>query len=405
MHFIGIGIFFFASLVLFGQHAPNNRQYFKESKKTSITQSVKNWHLFANLEIAESSSHLFVREDNTWQPERLPNDHIQTIFSHNGRFFAHLTINPRESIDHVDRELTVTVYNSNRQKQFVLQREVEDHKSIPEIAISDNDGSLILGESDAGKLWFYDNQGASIKEILLFRESSIDLERILKIVVSKNGSRIAVLATKRGSAPAGSSAINPDADPHLFLFDSKGERLWRIELTEYSAFALNISPDGTRIVVNNYTVNQSGNITKKSLVFTNDAEVVFETDLLYKFAHFTSDSKQLILADNQTIRMIDLENNKLRWQREVSRKDGMVTQVATAKTANLNAALLGKNDWNGEYFVFHHPKILIFDGEGTILQELIFENQVYRTPALWISPEGDQLKIGFEDISYFYSAK
>ncbi len=405
MHFIGIVIFFFASLVLFGQHASNNGLPFKEVKKESLSQPVKNWYLFENLEIAESSSSLVVREDDTWHPERLPNDHLRTVFSYNGRFFAHVTINPRESTDPIDRELTVTVYNSEKKILFILQRQHLFDRALPQLILSEKDGSLILGESDTGKLWFYDNRGSVIKQVTLFTEASYDLERILIIKVSEDGARIAVLATKRGSAPAGSNAINPDADPHLFLFDSKGEELWRIELPEYSASALNISPDGTKILVNNYTVGQSGIITRKSLIYNDDAEVIFETDLLYKFAHFSSDSRQVILADNQTVRLIDLENNKLKWQRKISRKDGMVSQVFTVETSDMSAVLLGKNDWNGEYFVFHHPGILISDGKGTMLQEITFEDQVFRTPALWISPQGDRLKIGFENSFYIYSSK
>ena len=290
MHFIVISIFFLASLVLFGQHAPNNNLLFKEVKKENLSQSVRSWYMSENREIGQSSSHLILREDNTWQPERLPDNHLYTLFSRQGDFFAQVTLNPREFVDHIDRELTISVFSSDWEKQFNVNRGVADHRSIPEIIISDRDGSPILGESDIGKLWFFNSQGVPVKQIELFRDYSIDLERILKIDVTENGSRIAVLATKRGSAPEGSGAMNPDADPHLFLFDSQGEELWRIELPLYSASALNISPDGSKILVNNYTVMQSGEIARKSMVFNNRGELILETDLLYKIAHFTSDS-------------------------------------------------------------------------------------------------------------------
>ena len=403
IHFIGIGIFFFASLVLFGQHAPNNRQYFKESKKSTIAQSVKNWHLFENLEIAESSSHFLVREDNAWQPEPLPNDHLKTVFSHRGRFFAHVTLNPRESIDPVDRELTMTVFNSKKNLLYKFRRPHLYDRSLPQLVLSDKDGSLILGENDTGKLWFYDNKGSLNRQVNLFSESSYDLERILIIKLSDDGSRVAVLASKRGSAPAGSDAINPDAEPHLIQFDSAGRELWRKNLPEFAASAMNISPDGSKILVNNFTVNQSGDIIPRSLVYNDNGKPILETDLLYKSAHFSRNSNRLILADNQMIRFIDLENNELIWQNKIPRNDGMITQVATTESADISGVLLGENDWSGEYFAFHHPKIMIFNRDGMLVQKISFDDQKFRTPALWISPEGDRVKIGFENSFYIYS--
>lgn len=404
-HFIGFIVFFLASLVLFGQHAPNNRQYFKESKKATIAQSAKNWHLFENLEMAESSSHLLVREDNIWQPERLPNDHLRTVFSHNGRFFVHLSIHPRESIDPVDRELTMTVFNSEKNIIYNISRPHLYDRSLPQLVLSDKDGSLILGENDTGKLWFHDNKGSLNKQVNLFSEASYDLERILIFELSVDGSRVAVLASKRGSAPSGSDAINPDAEPHLILFNSAGRELWRKKLPEFSASAMTISPDGSKILVNNFTVNQSRDIIRRSLVYNDNGEVIFETDLLYKSAHFSRNSNRLILADNQMIRLIDLENNELIWQNKIPRNDGMITQVATTESADISSVLLGENDWSGEYFAFHHPKIMIFNREGMLVQKINFDDQTFRTPAMWISTDGAFLKVGFENKFYMYSAK
>jgi hypothetical protein len=141
------------------------------------------------------------------------------------------------------------------------------------------------------------------------------------------------------------------------------------------------------------------------MVYNAAAELIFQTDMLYKFASFSANSRHLILADNQNICMIDLEGRHQIWQNRISGEDGMVSGVMTTDMAEINAVLVGKNDWNGEYFVFHHPKIMIFDREGKIVQKIIFKEKQFRTPALWISPQGDRFKVGFEASFYQYSTK
>ena len=111
------------------------------------------------------------------------------------------------------------------------------------------------------------------------------------------------------------------------------------------------------------------------------------------------------MADNQNINLISLESNAPIWKKKISRKDGMITQVSTVENGELSAVLLGKNDWNGEYFVYRNPKIWILDSQGMLLQEISFHDRTFRTPAMWISEDGYRLKVGFEDTFYSYSAK
>ena len=405
-HLMGFMVFFLASLVLFGQHAPMSRIIFTELEEESISPPARNWYMFEDQEIAESTSHLAIREKENWRYETLPTDHLHSVFSHNGRFFTDVKLNPRESIEPIDREMTMTVFNSEKNVLYHLSRAQLYDRSLPQLVLSDKDGSLILGENDTGKLWFYDNKGSLNEQVNLFSEASYDLERILIIDLSVDGSRVAVLASKRGSAPAGSDAVHPDdAEPHLILFNSAGRELWRKKLPEFAASAMTKSPDGSKILVNNFTVNQSGNIIRRSLVYNVNGEVIFETDLLYKSAQFSGNSNRLILADNQMIRLIDLENNELIWKNKIPRNDGIITQVAITESADFSIVLLGKNDWNGEYFFYHHPKILILDGQGMISQNIPFNDQTFRIPALWISPDGAFLKVGFENKLYIYSAE
>ena len=54
-HFTGIMVFFLASLVLFGQHAPMSGTIFTKLEEESISPSARNWHLFKDQEIAEKT--------------------------------------------------------------------------------------------------------------------------------------------------------------------------------------------------------------------------------------------------------------------------------------------------------------------------------------------------------------
>ncbi|UCF63508.1 MAG: hypothetical protein JSW33_13225, partial [bacterium] len=176
-----------------------------------------------------------------------------------------------------------------------------------------------------------------------------------------------------------------------------GREIWRRGLPAKSVSALYFSPDGQNILINSFAVDISGHVSKNALVFDETGEQILETEMLYKNASFSSDAGYLIMADNQQIRVFNLDQRKLIWQKNLERGKDMITAVKISDGGKTSVILTGNNTWDGGRFIFRGAKITIFDMLGKLSQELYFPEKSFQNPALWLSPQGNLLKVGFTD--------
>jgi len=398
---ITVVILAFSNISLYGQQFSSGNALFTLQREEKIASVATKWHLFEDHTIAEfADGWNMLDETQVYQND----DYLRSLYSWNGNYVARLQLNPRESQDRIDRQLTITVFNSEQQMLYSWQRKQYFDRTLPVVALSDQNGALVLGESDSGELWFYDSQGILKNQVSLFPDAEYNLERVLEMETDKEGSTLAVLASKRGSGLVGSDAKNPDSEPHLMLFDDMGKEIWRIHLPEKSASALNFSPDGKKILVNSFAVDFSGQISKNALLFNETGEQLLETEMLYKFASYSGDASHLIMADNQQIRVFNLIQKKLLWLADIDRDEGMIASAKISDDGKTSAIISGKNEWDGTKFIFRGAKITIFDTLGKTHQKMNFEDKSFRNPALWLSPQGDMLRVGFED-SYLLFAR
>ncbi|NIT56708.1 MAG: hypothetical protein GWN00_10885, partial [Aliifodinibius sp.] len=168
--------------------------------------------------------------------------------------------------------MQVDIYSSSGEKRYSLNRNQYYDDSIPSVVISDLDGSVIMGQNTVGKLWFYDQDGELRREVELFPDASYDLERILHLDLSEDGTRLAVVASKRGASHLGSKAPHPSGEPHLFLLTHTGDELWKKALPDFNSSATAISKNGDHLIANSYTVDIPGNLQKQSLLFNDNGE-------------------------------------------------------------------------------------------------------------------------------------
>jgi hypothetical protein len=392
-------------VISIGQQAVNDFGFFTLNKQEFTSQAVNEWYFFDNREVALSERGKITWDGSIQTQRKLADDHLMMVYSADGNFFALADLNPRASLEPIDRQLNIQVYSSGQDKLYTIHRKHFYDHMFPTIAIASQTAAAVLGESDTGEMWFYDSKGIMKQNIVLFPEAEYDLERILQFQWNNDGSEVAVLATKRASAPMGSGAKNPNSEPHLFLFDSNGRKLWEKTLLNLSASGLLYSPDGKHILVNNFTVHADGKISKKAFIYNPGGTPVFETDILYKYAHFSPEGKRVIMAENQQVRVFDIERKTELWQQKIARNDGMVTAVKTSIDAEVSLVLIAKNDWNGERFVFNQPQVKIVDRKGNVLQEIKMPDKSFRHPALWLSEDGTQFKLGFDDGFVTYKLK
>lgn len=335
----------------------------------------------------------------------LPLQYLKTSFSNNGSYFAIQTLNPLKSLEKIDRELTLTIYSDLNQESYRVIRKIYYDHSFPAVAISGADGSMVLGENDSGELWFYDGNGNLLRQVVLFPEAEYDLEKVLDVDISEDGSRVAVVAGKRGGSPAGSNAIDANAEPHLFLFSKDGQELWRKTLPELNSSEAVISPDGHLIATNSYTISTDGKLVKRALIFNQNGSILSEADLLFKQARFSGDSKYLLLADNQELQLLDLATGKVQWSHNIPREAGMITDLDVTDGGQQVAVLLAVHEWDGDQFIYRQPVVTIYDNRGEEIQKITLLDEPSGKPAVHFTNQDDNIMIGLGNTLYRYQKK
>ena len=194
--------------------------------------------------------------------------------------------------------------------------------------------------------------------------------------------RVAVLASKRGSAPLDSNAPFPSAEPHLFLFDLQGRQIWKQPLPQAAPANLAFSPDGEKILVSVYSSYLFRNVVKKTLLLQSDGTVLNTFPFLMKQAAFARLPKSALIADRFTVRQIDLESGKLLWEHHFLPEKGMVAAVKLDSAGKTAAVLTGLNRFTNNRFEFYEPRLYLFDRSGSLTGQISFNQETFLTPAL-----------------------
>lgn len=387
------------------QVAAQTNSVFEWRAGKELKGDIDSWFITAAQQIAITDNQLMFLDSQESETLSLPADYFKTSFSRNGKYFAIQTLDPKESLAKVDRDLALTIYSDINQELYRLNRKVYYDHTFPAVAVSGNDGSVVLGESDSGVLWFYDGNGNLLREVVLFPDAEYDLEKVLDIDLSEDGSRVAIVASKRGASPAGSTAPNPDSESYLFVFNQEGLELWRKDLPELNSSEVVISPDGQMITTNSYTISTDGRLDTRALIFNQQGNILGETDLLFKQACFSRDSQFLLLANNQEVHLLNLINGTLLWRKNLPVSAGIIVDLDIASDGELLVLLRAVTEWDGRQFVYRKPVLTVHDRKGAEIQNLTFSNEGHPKPVVRFSEEGNTLLIGLGNSLYWYQKK
>lgn len=392
------------SFLLYSQRINDNQ--FELVKTEDFAKSIKNWGFPATKPIIAIDDKQITWISNFKENHfNLPADALKIIFSKNSNYFAIVRLNYNSEYNNKNKELQVDVYTASKEKLYEIQRNQYYDDPFPFIAISDFDGSLIIGQNTIGEIWFYNQNGLLNDKIRLFSDTEYDLERILQIAFSKDGTTAAILAGKRGASPSDSNAPNPSAEPHLFLFSLQGEELLRKPLPDFNAAFMAISDSGQYIAASSFTITLDGNLTKRTTIVDNTGNEISHIGLLCKLAEFSTDSKFLVLADNDTAQVFDLTSGNILWSYGVSKTDGMISAVDISNNGEIVALLIAKSEFKDRTFIFTNPLLKIFNNKGSLLQKMEITNQEFEKPAFNLSDDAKKIFIGFKNAYQIYQVR
>lgn len=382
-------IFFILLLLFFGFQSRNEESSKKAQIVTHLQQEVRQWIFPASTSDAPllyftlSEKKLLLTDVSGTTELNLPPHFYQINTSLQGqRFFLSQLFPPGK--EQKTAQLVVKVYSDSVTLLSEISYPLLEPESIPQVTLLDN-GGLILSESAIGQLNFYAPSGNLTRQIRLFDDAGYDLERVLLVAAGNARSgKVAVLASKKGSAPLDSNVPVPSGEPHLFLFDFQGNKLWQKALPEAAPANLAFSPDGKSLLVSVYSSYLFKDIVKKTLLMQADGAILKSFPFLFKHADFDSQSKLALIADRFTARQINLENGNLLWEYHFLPEKGMITNLKLNESGQTATILTGINRFSNNRFEFHKPQIYIFNGKGKLLEQISFENEFFLHPALTI---------------------
>ena len=112
----------------------------------------------------------------------------------------------------------------------------------------------------------------------------------------------------------------------------------------------------------------------------------------------------MFLADNQRAMAYDLNTQFVLWEQHFSDAERQIVGGAISNNAE-TAILLAKNTFADGRFQFVSPVLQIIQQTGRQLQTLSFETETLQNPAVWLSPKGERLLIGFQHSLYQFRKK
>jgi len=284
---------------------------------------------------------------------------VKQVVSPQGKWFAlaHLEM-PEGS------QITVSVYASDGTQRYQLKRPNARDMPIPGLHIFEKDGSIVLSDAAEARLFFYGPGGTLLETIEVYENASYDLERVIDVSIAAETGHIAVAAGKHGASPAGSTALKPDADPQLFLFNADRSLQWQKDLPGYNVLSCEVSPNGQFIAVGNYTVYTDKPMEHVSSILNESGETIYRNQRLFKNAVFSSDSRSLLLTENQHAQLINLTSATPVWEKTIPRDQGIIMERAIHPRGSEAALLLAKQTFKNNAFIFEEPSLIRLDGLG-----------------------------------------
>lgn len=402
--FCSLTFIFSTSFLLYGQGIADVQ--FELTKSEDFRESINMW-LFPTEKsiISIDKKQITRRSDSEANHFTLAEDALEVIFSKGSNYLGIVSLNRVPVGSSENRKLRIEVYTAKGEKLYEIQRTYYYDDALPLAAISEADGSLIIGQSTSGEIRFYNPNGSLLRKVRLFDDAEYDLERVLQVDLSKDGKTVAVVAGKRGASPAGSNAPNPSAEPHLFLYDLNGMELLRKPLADFNTSTTAISDDGRYIAANSYTVAIEGDITKRTIIFDNSGKEIGEVNLLFKQAGFSPDSKFLILTDNTNAKALNLTTGSISWSYTISKREGKITAADISNNGEIAVLLAADTEFREGTFIYTNPRLEILNSGGNLLQELEMTDQEFEKPALNLWDDAKKIFIGFRKTYQIYRVK
>ncbi|MBU1875456.1 hypothetical protein KJ688_17275 [bacterium] len=283
------------------------------------------------------------------------------------------------------RQFGFTVYSAKDHPDFTIHDKYIDTGKRPAFFLNEAKGAAMQISPNGDRIKFYDNHGRLLREKPFSQNLPHNYETTLT-AFSADGNRLAFFTR----------IFNMEDNqmiPMLYLLSPIGEEIWKARLILKRIDALEIAESGQSVAVAGQTFQPVGAQAQNHIFVFNGAGVI-QNSLPYRAIKmaFNNSEKQLLIRDEQTVKIIDLNSEGVVISNKVG--DGR-REIADMDFLNDSTFILsiGTVKFSDGNQIYDSPEIQLYSTDGKLLAKTDFPNAFSHNATIFKSLSGNQTGI------------
>jgi len=382
-------IFFIAlivySLILKGQTYSINQEYPSEPGLHHVLVKRDSTNLIPHCFIYSDQLSFF---ESPTAPVKFSPQQTQFI-SKSQNFFGLLNLGQLPANPTEPQPAALTIYSSALKNPTVISDQFINAGKIPSFVFSDSKQAVIRISPNGDQLTFYDHHGRLLREKKFIRSIPHNYEPATGMF-SQSGEHFVFYTRK----------IDEEENqtfPLLYLLSTIGEEFWKYELTLRQVATLTISNSGRQVAVAGKIQEPIGNQPNYRIIIF-DSLGNIQSTLPYRAVRldFNPAGNQLLIADEQSFRVIDLTTEGVRVSERPATGKQIISDMGFLDDSTFAVATGEIKHLDGQK-IFDNPKIYFYQTDGMQLATISLTQNYSFFGKLLFSQAGNQVGFTLQD--------
>jgi len=298
--------------------------------------------------------------------------------------------------------LIFTLFDKEGEKLWSHRQSLGGDEPVPSFYLSDL-GRVVAVKPMESMVTFLDEKGAPHRELRLFDEASIEMERPIACAFSREGNRFVVNALRQHAQPGTELSPRMAGQSFLALFDARGQELWRRELEGEISDRVDISPNGQIIAAGAYSVRGLDSVERMTCLYSGEGKLLHSFDFPFRHAAFSSDGQFLLLAQKSSLHLVETRTGQVLWEKTLPQEAGQVRAFDLSPEGKLALVMAAVGSYQGFQFVYNSPRIFLFDDQGRQVWQEDFAQDTFLQPLARFQEDGSSVLLAFQKRYLIYA--
>jgi hypothetical protein len=309
------------------------------------------------------------------------------VQSRNGAYLGIQRMSESSDPGETARAISFTLYDNRGEKLWSLTDPLDADEPVPSWYIS-NRGRAVSVSPTASRLRFMGPGGAVEQKVVLFPDSSPEMERPIACAFSDDGERLAVSGLHHYPRPGDEMTPRQRGESYLVLLTENGKELWRRPLEEEIPGPVAISGDGKTIAAVAFSVRGEDLTDMRTHIYNDEGRLLGSVDMAFRLAAFSSDGARLLLSRKSDLRLVDTADGKTIWEERLATEHGQIRAVDLSSDGALALAVAAPSRYQDGGFHFTPVHAVLYGHRGQSIWSQSFADEIPDRPLARLYPDG-----------------